>query len=67
MDQQTLELTVDSMRCGHCVKAITGALQALDPKAQVQCDLGSKRVEVRTGQPREAVVAALDEAGYAAQ
>jgi copper chaperone len=65
MDNQRLELTVDSMSCGHCVKAITQALKELDPAAQVQVDLPSKRVAVQTSQPREAVVAALDEAGYA--
>jgi copper chaperone len=55
---------VQAMSCGHCVGAITRAVQELDPQAQVQCDLPAHRVSVRTRQPREAVADALAQAGY---
>jgi copper chaperone CopZ len=59
-----LELTVNGMSCGHCVSAVTKALQELDPQAKVAVDLASHRVSVETGASRERVVAALVDAGY---
>lgn len=56
--------TVQGMNCGHCVKAVTQAVQALDPQAQVQVDLPSQKVEVQSTQPREAIAAAIVEEGY---
>ncbi|WP_241485531.1 heavy-metal-associated domain-containing protein, partial [Xanthomonas euvesicatoria] len=29
------------MTCGHCVRTVTQAIQAVDPHAQVDVDLGS--------------------------
>ena len=47
------------------MRAVTEAVQAADPAAQVQADPASKRVAVDSTLPREAVVALLAEAGYA--
>jgi len=52
------------MSCGHCVKAITQAVQQLDPAATVSVDLPAKQVTLQTSQEREKVAAALTEAGY---
>jgi copper chaperone len=60
-----LEFNIQAMSCGHCVKAITEAVHEVDPKAQVEADLATKRVQVQTEAARAAVVAALAEAGYA--
>ena len=38
---ETLNLKVDGMTCGHCAKAVTGAIQALDSEARVQVDLAA--------------------------
>ena len=59
-----VSFTVPDISCGHCVAHVTEAIQAVDPQAQVKVDLGSKQVEVETGQPREVLAAALVEAGY---
>jgi copper chaperone len=59
------EFQIPNMSCGHCVKAITAAVKAADPQAQVQVDLPNHKVQVSSQQPREAVVAQLAEAGYA--
>jgi copper chaperone len=59
------ELQIPAISCGHCVRAVTEAVREVDPKAQVQVDLASKRVQVQTEAARPAVVAALTEAGYA--
>lgn len=60
-----LEFNIQAMSCGHCVRAITEAVHEVDPKAKVEADLATKRVQVRTEAARAAVVAALAEAGYA--
>lgn len=57
--------TVTGMTCGHCEKAVTRALQAVDPQAQVQIDRTHNRVEVESTQSREALAQAITEEGYA--
>ena len=59
-----MEFDIPAISCGHCVKAVTEALQSLDPAAKVSVDLASKKVTVQTSQERPALVAALTEAGY---
>jgi copper chaperone len=59
-----LSFEIPTMSCGHCVRTITEAVQALDPAADVKTDLPTHRVDVQTSAPREAVVARLVEAGY---
>jgi copper chaperone len=59
-----LEFDIAALSCGHCARAVTEAVQELDPAAQVQVDLATKHVRVDTQADRERVVAALAEAGY---
>ncbi|MET3131638.1 copper chaperone [Oxalobacteraceae bacterium GrIS 1.11] len=58
------ELQVDNMSCGHCVGAVTKAVQALDPQAQVQVDLADKSVKVESSVSLAQISAAIVEAGY---
>ena len=60
-----LEFQIPNMSCGHCVKAITEAVQAVDPAARVQADLPQHQVQVHSSAPREQLAAKLAEAGYA--
>jgi copper chaperone len=60
-----LNFDIPNMSCGHCVRAITEAVHAVDPLAKVQADLPQHRVQVETSAAREAVVAQLVAAGYA--
>ena len=55
---------VQGMSCNHCAKAVTQALQELDPQAQVQVDLAGKKVEVESAQPRQALAQAIADEGY---
>jgi len=55
---------VEGMSCGHCVKAITQAVQAKDPAADVRVDLSAKTVQVQSSLPADAVIAAIKEEGY---
>ncbi len=56
---------VKGMTCGHCERSVTNAVKALDPQAEVKIDRATGRVEVHTGQPRDAVARAIAEEGYA--
>ncbi|MBB2497470.1 cation transporter [Aquipseudomonas ullengensis] len=60
-------LKVTGMSCGHCVRAITGALQAGDPAAEVQVDLAAREVRVSSRLSLEQLLAAIRDQGYAAE
>ena len=55
---------VQGMTCGHCERAVTQAVQTLDPQAQVKIDRPAGKVEVQSSQPREAIARAIAEEGY---
>lgn len=55
---------VTGMSCGHCVGVVQGAILAIDPGARVTVDLETGHVDVASGQPRTAIVAAIENAGY---
>ena len=59
-----LELTIQSMTCGHCTSTVTQAVKSVDPEAEVNVDLATKKLRVETTAGREAVVGALTDAGY---
>ena len=56
--------TVEGMTCGHCEKAVTKALLALDAQAKVVIDRTQNKVQVDSEQPREALAKAMAEEGY---
>ncbi|MFJ4250961.1 copper chaperone [Pseudomonas helmanticensis] len=56
---------VQGMSCGHCVKAITNALQAKDPAASVRVDLAAKEVGVESALSAEQVIEVISDEGYA--
>jgi copper chaperone len=58
--------SVPDMSCGHCTAAITKAIGALDATARVQCDLAAHKVAVQSSAPEAALIAAMEQAGYAA-
>ena len=57
--------TVTGMTCGHCEKAVTRAVKQLDPQAEVRIDRPNNKVEVESGQPRDALARVIAEEGYA--
>ena len=63
----TIHLRVPGMTCGHCVAAVDGEIRKVPGVSDVVVDLESKDVLV-TGERVEldALVAAVDEAGYEA-
>ncbi len=56
--------TVEGMTCGHCEKAVTKALLALDTQAKVVIDRTQNKVQVDSEQPRDALAKAIAEEGY---
>lgn len=60
-----LEFTLPTMTCGHCVRAVTDAVKAVDAEAEVEIDLPAHQLTVQTEVPRETLAARLTEAGYA--
>ncbi|TWI54793.1 copper chaperone [Pseudomonas duriflava] len=59
--------TVQGMSCGHCVKAVTGAIKGLDSAAKVDIDLTSGQVRVDSDQAPEPLLEAIREEGYSAE
>lgn len=55
---------VQGMSCGHCVRAVTQAVQQLDPQARVEVQLERGQVEVDSTQPRAEIAKAIAEEGY---
>lgn len=65
MNAQTLTLSVPGMTCGHCEAAVKQEVGALAGVADVSVDLDSKDVVVTGSElDRDAIVAAIDEAGF---
>ena len=64
-----IDLEVQGMSCGACVKHVTQALQALTGVSDVEVDLASGHVRASGDFPQgsDAAIAALGAAGYPAQ
>ncbi|AIS18350.1 copper resistance protein CopZ [Pseudomonas rhizosphaerae] len=60
------QFNVQGMTCGHCVRAVTQAISAHDPAAQVQVDLAAGKVETNSHLPPERIVQLIAEEGYSA-
>lgn len=56
--------TVIGMSCGHCERAVTQAVQRVDPGAQIQINRSAQEVKVNSEQPRQNLAQAITEEGY---
>ena len=64
---QRLDLTIDSMNCGHCVARVGRALAALEGVRVGDVRIGSARLEFEPARVTvDRIIGALAEAGYAA-
>ncbi|RZT38350.1 heavy-metal-associated domain-containing protein [Cupriavidus agavae] len=59
-----IQFQVEGMSCGHCVGAITKAVQAVDPAAQVAADVPTQSVKVESAADRTVLQQAIEAAGY---
>ena len=62
-----IALTIPKIRCGGCVASVEKAIQSVDASALITADIEARRVEVTTQADRQALVTALDAAGYPAE
>ena len=62
-----VELLVEGMTCGNCVKHVEEALRPLSGVQHVEVDLAGGRVRVAGNVDSAALVDALGEAGYPAR
>ena len=61
-----IEFKVEGMTCNHCVKAVTRAVQSVDPGAEVDVDLEGGKVRVKGNGSADALSQVITEAGYKA-
>lgn len=59
-----IEFQVEGMSCGHCVKAVTQAVQEVDAAASVVVDLAAQQVRVESTADSAALAGAIAEAGF---
>ncbi|QGZ29927.1 heavy-metal-associated domain-containing protein [Stutzerimonas stutzeri] len=55
---------VHGMTCAHCERAVTRAIQALDPQAGVRVDLDAGVVQVESALSDAAIREAIEQEGY---
>jgi copper ion binding protein len=60
----TQTFSVPSISCEHCVNAITGEVTKVAGVDAVTVDVDTKTVTVVGAASQQAIVAAIDEAGY---
>jgi copper chaperone len=61
-----MELRIENMTCGGCARAVTKAIQSVDPGARIETDPAARRVMVETTASTEALQEVLAEAGFPA-
>lgn len=61
-----IKLHIPNMSCGHCRKAIEGAVETVDQKATVEFDMESRHATVESSAETAVFIDALTEAGYTA-
>lgn len=62
----SIQLNVKEMTCAHCVKHVTEALTAVAGVESVDVNLEAGKVSVKGNADSQALINALDEAGYPA-
>ncbi len=65
--KQEQSFSVEGMTCQHCVQSVKKAVSALSGVSLVEVNLEAKKVTVLSDDgkvPRQAIVRAIEEAGY---
>ena len=62
-----IHLKITGMTCGHCVRAVTGALKAVPGVKAAEVDLKAGTAKVEGAPDPAALVAAVEEEGYQAE
>jgi len=59
-----MQFQIDNMTCGGCARAVTAAIQALDPTATVRADPPARLVSIDTARAEAEIRTALTSAGF---
>ncbi len=59
-----MKLKISGMTCGHCVKSVKAALEAVPGVTEAEVELASGEAEVKGTADAEALCAAVREEGY---
>lgn len=59
-----MQIHIENMTCGGCVRGVTAAIRTVDPGAEVTADTALRQVTVRSAQPGTAFLPALEAAGF---
>jgi copper chaperone len=59
-----IEFKVNDMSCGGCVNAVTRAVKQVDPAAEVDINLDTKRVRINGSSDIQALRNAISDAGF---
>ena len=62
-----LSFKVPDMHCDGCVTAVTKAVRTLDPQASIAVDLATRKVDINSAEPAQALVAAIEDAGFSVE
>lgn len=60
-----MQFHIENMTCGGCARSVTKAIQSVDPAAEVKADPSTHKVDVKSSAPRDQLVTALTQVGYA--
>jgi copper chaperone len=63
-DPPMLTLSIPAISCGHCARAITDTILALDPAAKVQVDIAARTAVIDTSADGALVRERLAAEGY---
>lgn len=61
-----ITFNIPNLSCGHCVRAVTEAIQEIDPAAVVTVDIAAKTASVDSSADPATLRAKLDAEGYPA-
>lgn len=61
-----MNFSVQGMTCGGCARAVSNAIQRVDPAASVEVDVPTKKVAVQSAVDPERIRKAIEDAGYTA-
>lgn len=62
-----VQFHIPKMSCSGCATSVTQAVKAIDANADVDVDLTTKLVSVKSNSAPASLVAALSDAGYPAE
>ena len=62
-----MQIHIENMTCGGCVRGVTRAIHSVDPAARIKADPPTRKVTLQTEKPGADFLPALAAAGFDAQ